>query len=251
MLESISDDKRYRRHHNKPRAASQDGGFLPTLSKTAVACTCILVDYTMKHTEKARQQKSHTTWEGVRARNLGKPYAEPKCNSIHEQPREHRYSMRFTYFSARRWPRFLIPIFLASSRKWALLGVIIFVYDFVFVRLYCCTFTCVEGFYPKRAFVWPTSRAVIIGEFSFGNLWKFVSRYGGVLSRFVKLNRSKNIRRVQFHIVWKKEPRKIWKIFFVGGEKPGTPGSLITMSTIVQNPVTSPWSLIDGRRNCK
>ena len=46
----------------------------------------------------------------------------------------------------------------------------------------------------------------------FGNNWRWVSTYGGVLSLFVKFSRSKNIKFVNIPIFGKKKNRKIWKI---------------------------------------
>ena len=59
-------------------------------------------------------------------------------------------------------------------------------------------------------------RLIIIGERSFHNFLSleifgdiYVSTYGGVLSLFVKLSRSKNIEFVKFHTyIWKKRSGK-------------------------------------------
>ena len=45
----------------------------------------------------------------------------------------------------------------------------------------------------------------------FGNMWRYVSIYGGLLSLFVKFSRSIKIKVIKLHIFGKKN-RKIWKI---------------------------------------
>ena len=91
--------------------------------------------------------------------------------------------------------------------------------------------TIFNGQSPK-SFVWAIPlRLILLGErflpiFSkFGNNWRYVSIYGGVLSLFVKFSRSKNFKFVKFHILEEKI-RKMWKIEKLGEKISGKSGRL-------------------------